>query len=122
MPTNPTAGLRDALARYVALAKQSSDPAVLTEAHLQIHRGLVGLTGSARLLAAADAISSEIRLGLAHLDRMRANIDDQVREHTLLVDLLEQGVIDAALEELRRHLRAAEDSLLEATGHGRLDP
>jgi DNA-binding GntR family transcriptional regulator len=113
--------LRDALTRYVQLAHDSTDPAVLTEAHLQIHRGLVGLSSSPRLLAAAETISSEIRLGLAHLDRMRANIDDQVREHTLLVDLLEQGVIDEALEELGRHLRAAEESLLQATGHGRLN-
>lgn len=113
--------LRDALARYVELAQDSTDPAVLTEAHLQIHRGLVGLTGSQRLLAAADTISAEIRLGLAHLDRMRANISDQVREHTTLVHLLETGTVDDALAELDRHLRAAEASLLEATGHGRLD-
>jgi len=95
---------------------------VLTEAHLQIHRALMGLTGSSRLLAAADAISAEIRLGLAHLDRMRANVADQVREHTHLVELLEQGQVDEALAELHRHLVAAEESLLEATGHGRLDP
>lgn len=113
--------LRDALSRYVALATQSTDPAVLTEAHLQIHRALVGLTGSTRLLAAADAISSEIRLGLAHVDRMRANIADQVRDHQVLVDLVEHATTDEALDELDRHLRAAEDSLLAATGHGRVD-
>jgi len=116
------ARLRSALDAYVATAGSSSDPAVLTEAHLQIHRALVGLTGSSRLLAAADTIGAEIRLGLAHLDRMRANIADQVREHALLVELVEANRLDDALAELHRHLMAAEESLLEATGHGRLDP
>lgn len=114
--------LHDALARYIGLADGSTDSGVLTEAHLQIHRALVGLTASSRLLAAADAIAAEIRLGLAHLDRVRGNIVEQVREHQLLVSLLESGDIDEALHELHRHLEAAERSLLDATGHGRLDP
>jgi DNA-binding GntR family transcriptional regulator len=94
----------------------------LTEAHLRVHRGFVGLTGSERLLAAFDSISAEIRLALAHLDRMRANISDQVVDHTRLVDLLENGTLDEALDELRRHLFAAEESLLSATGHGTIGP
>lgn len=107
-----------ALDRYSQLAAQTTDPAVLTEAHLRIHRALVGLTGSERLLAAADALSGEIRLGLAHLERTRANIREQVRDHARLVDLLESGNIDAALADLDAHLAAAEASLLDATGHG----
>ena len=107
-----------ALDRYSQLAAQTTDPAVLTEAHLRIHRALVGLTGSERLLAAADALSGEIRLGLAHLERTRANIREQVRDHARLVDLLESGNIDAALADLDAHVAAAEASLLDATGHG----
>lgn len=110
--------LSEALDRYREVAETTTDPGMLTEAHLQIHRALVGLTGSARLLAAFDSISAEIRLGLAHLDRMRANIRDQVAEHTLLVELLASKPVDEAIAELRRHLVAAEASLLEATGHG----
>jgi DNA-binding GntR family transcriptional regulator len=112
------AQLHTALSNYVAVAAVTTDAGRLTEAHLQIHRGLVGLTGSGRLLAAFDALTSEIRLALAHLDRMRANIKDQVAEHTLLVELLETATVDDAVAELYRHLRAAESSLLEATGHG----
>ena len=113
--------LRDALHGYAALARTPGardDPAGLTEAHLQIHRALVGLTGSERLLAASDVLSSEIRLGLAHLDRTRANLRQQVAEHGHLVELLEGGHVDLALTELDRHLEAAEKSLLDATGHG----
>jgi DNA-binding GntR family transcriptional regulator len=111
-----------ALDRYSQLAAETTDPAVLTEAHLRIHRALVGLTGSERLLAAADALSGEIRLGLAHLERTRANIREQVRDHARLVDLLESGNTDAALADLDAHLAAAEASLLDATGHGSMTP
>jgi DNA-binding GntR family transcriptional regulator len=113
--------LRDALHAYAGLARSPGardDPASMTEAHLRIHRALVGLTGSERLLAASDALSSEIRLGLAHLDRTRANLRQQVAEHAHLVELLEGGRIEAAITELDRHLGAAEQSLLDATGHG----
>jgi DNA-binding GntR family transcriptional regulator len=112
------AHLRESLTQYISVATTTQDPGTLTEAHLRVHRALVGLTGSRRLLAAFDAISAEIRLGLAHLDRIRANIADQVVEHSLLVELVEAGDVGVALDELRRHLIAAEESLLAATGHG----
>jgi DNA-binding GntR family transcriptional regulator len=114
--------LDDALGQYASVAAETTDPATLTEAHLRVHRAFVGLTGSERLLAAFDSIGAEIRLALAHLDRMRANIHDQVVDHTRLVDLLENGTLDDALDELRQHLLAAEDSLLTATGHGTISP
>lgn len=110
--------LRIAFDRYAALADDNAEIALLTAAHLEIHRALVGLSGSERLLAAADAYSAEIRLGLAHLDRTRGNLADQVADHRRLVDLLEAELLDEALVELDRHLVAAEQSLLEATGHG----
>jgi DNA-binding GntR family transcriptional regulator len=109
---------RIALERYVAVARDTAHAGAVTEAHLQIHRAFVGLAASDRLLATFDTIAAEIRLALAHLDRVRANIDDQVVEHTRLVDLLEAEAVDEAVAELGRHLDAAQSSLLEATGHG----
>jgi len=109
---------RRALARYVAVASDTVDAAAVTEAHLHIHRAFVGLTGSGRLLAAFDSIAAEIRLGLAHLDRVRANAEDQIVEHARLVEMLEADAVDEAVAELGRHLDAAQQSLLEATGHG----
>jgi DNA-binding GntR family transcriptional regulator len=109
---------RRALQRYVAVARETVDAGAVTEAHLRIHRAFVGLTGSERLLAAFDSIAAEIRLGLAHLDRVRANIDDQIVEHARLVEFLEAGAVDDADAELGRHLGAAQESLLDATGHG----
>jgi DNA-binding GntR family transcriptional regulator len=112
---------RRALERYVAVARSTTDAGAVTEAHLRIHRAFVGLTGSGRLLASFDSIAAEIRLGLAHLDRVRANAEDQVVEHERLVTLLEEGSadsVDAALADLEGHLDAAHDSLLLATGRG----
>ncbi len=106
---------------YAELAESVTDPGVLTEAHLQIHRGLVGLTGSRRLLAAADAYNAELRLGLAHLDRVRGNVAEQVRSHRSLVTLLEAGRLDEAAAELDRHLAAAEVSLSDAIGRDTID-
>jgi DNA-binding GntR family transcriptional regulator len=113
--------VRTALETYARVAAETSDPAAITEAHLRIHGALVGLTGSRRLVAAADSLSAEIRLGLAHLDRIRANVSDQVAEHGRLVDLVERGDTSAALDALRRHLSVAEASLMHATGHGTIE-
>jgi DNA-binding GntR family transcriptional regulator len=85
-----------------------------TEAHLAIHRSVVALTGSARVLAAADLLYAELRLALATVDRQRRDHADQVRSHCHLVDLLESGDTDATLAELRRHLDNGRLSLLAA--------
>lgn len=109
--------VRDALTRYAAVASESGDPAALTHAHLRVHQALVGLSGSERLSSTADVLSSEIRLGLAHLDRIRANVAEQVAEHRALVARLEAGDVEGTLRQLDDHLSAAERSLLDATGH-----
>jgi DNA-binding GntR family transcriptional regulator len=74
------------------------------------------------LLATADAYGGELRLGLAHLDRVRGNIAEQVDSHRGLVSLLESGDVEAAAAELARHLAAAEVSLRDAIGHGTIEP
>ena len=115
------AAVHEAVEHYRAVVATTGDPATLTEAHLRIHRALVGLAGSERLLAASDTLSSEIRLALAHLDRTRANLEQQVSEHQHLVDLLDGDDVPAALDELDRHLASAQTSLLTATGHAAAD-
>ena len=119
---SPVPGLAGKFSRpSAALARHTLDPAALTEAHLQIHRALVGLTGSQRLLA-ADAYGAELPPGLAHLDRVRGNIAEQVESHRVLVEMLEAGDVDAAAVELAHHLVAAEVSLHAAMRHGTIDP
>lgn len=106
------AAVRRALEDFTALAHADTTAVALTAAHLDIHRGIVALTGSARLLAAAESLYAEIRLALARVDRIRRNAAEQVVSHTRLVDLLESGDTEATLAELTAHLEGAQRSLL----------
>ena len=106
--------VRQALVDFTAAAQSGASPAELTAAHLAIHRAFAGLTESPRLLALADALSAEIRLGLAKVDRIRRNAHEQVASHRALLNLLERGDIDAAARELEEHLAHAETSMLSA--------
>jgi len=108
------AAVRRALDEFGRTARSGPSPSEATAAHLEVHRALVGLTGSERLLATADALNAEIRLALAHVDRVRRNAREQVAEHRELVDLLERGDVAAAVRELEHHLEHAEQSLVTA--------
>src|ERR687888_357868 len=63
--------VREAMRTFAATAKDGADPEAMTETHLAIHRSLVALTGSERLIATADAITGEARLALARVDALR---------------------------------------------------
>ena len=106
--------VRQALVDFTMAAQSDVGRAELTAAHLAIHRALVALTGSTRLLSLADAISAEVRLGLAKVDRIRRNSHDQVASHRALLNLLERGDVEAAAAELEHHIQNAETSMLEA--------
>ena len=105
---------RQALRDFTAAAEAGASPAELTAAHLAIHRSFVGLTESTRLVALAESLTSEIRLALAKVDRIRRNAGDQVHSHAALIDLLERGDLEAAAAELTVHLEHAETSMLTA--------
>lgn len=106
--------VRQALTDFTAVASSEASPSELTAAHLAIHRAFAGLTESPRLVGLADALSAEVRLGLAKVDRIRRNAQDQVTSHRALLSLLEHGDVEAAAEELEEHLAHAETSMLEA--------
>jgi DNA-binding GntR family transcriptional regulator len=106
--------VRRALVDFTMAAQSDASRAELTAAHLAIHRAIVGLTESPRLMALADALSAEVRLGLAKVDRIRRNSNDQVTSHRALLNLLERGDVDAAAAELEHHLEHAETSMLNA--------
>lgn len=108
------AACREALRAFAEVTGSGPTPAELTAAHLALHRAFVGLTESTRLVALAEALTAEIRLALAKVDRIRRNAADQVAAHERLLDLLEVGEVDAAADELARHLADAETSMLTA--------
>ncbi|TWD80367.1 DNA-binding GntR family transcriptional regulator [Kribbella amoyensis] len=106
--------VRQAMREFAATAKEGADPEAMTETHLAIHRSLVALTGSARLIATQDSITAEARLALARVDQLRQDAKLQVASHRKLIRLLEKGDLDEAVAELDRHLAGAQESLLEA--------
>ncbi len=110
--------LRDAFDEYARVAARSTDADTVSAAHLAIHGAIVGLTGSRRLLAAADSTAREIRLGLAHVDRVRGNLAEQVESHRSLVSTIASGPVRNALAELDRHLDGAEASLIATVARG----
>ena len=103
-----------ALRDFATAAGSGASSAELTAAHLAIHRSFVALTGSTRLIALAESLTSEIRLALAQVDRIRRNAGEQVRSHADLLDLLDAGDVDGAATELEHHLAHAETSMLTA--------
>jgi DNA-binding GntR family transcriptional regulator len=97
-----------ALATYTRAAE---DEALATHAHLEFHNALVALLGNHRLLASAHALTADLRLGLASVERARRNTKDQVADHRRLLRLIRSGDEAAALAELERHLAAAKTSV-----------
>ena len=108
------AAVRQALDDFADAASTAATPSELTAAHLAIHRSFAALTESPRLVALADALYAEIRLGLAKVDRIRRNAHDQVTSHRTLLTLLESDDVAGAARELQAHLGHAETSMLDA--------
>jgi DNA-binding GntR family transcriptional regulator len=107
--TGPVAA---ALATY-ADAVRADDPVEQTHAHLEFHTSLVALLGNSRLVAQADALTADLRLALASVERARRNARAQVADHRRLLTLLRAGDEAAALAELERHLHGAATSVTE---------
>jgi len=101
-----------ALSTYAA-AVRADDPVEQTHAHLEFHTSLVALLGNARLVAQADALTGDLRLALASVERARRNARTQVADHRRLLTLMRSGDDGAALAELDRHLRGAAVSVAE---------
>ncbi len=103
-----------ALSRYAELAESGARVRDITEAHLDFHRRIVALTGNERLTALSDQLYAEIRLALAHLDRLRSNAREQIADHRRLLELIESADTPTVDTALHAHLDGAETSIREA--------
>jgi len=108
--------VRRSLDDFSDLTRTDYTPAEFTAAHLAVHRALSALTGSERLVAVAESLHAEVRVALAHVDRARGNATEQIHSHADLLLLLEKGDLEAAANELTKHVGGAEESMLEAIG------
>ena len=106
------AGVTAALTTY-ARAARAEDPLAATHAHLAFHNSLVALLDNARLLSYADALTADLRLALASVERARRNARQQVTDHRRLLALLRTGDDEGAVAELQRHLGSAAQSVTE---------
>ncbi len=115
------ADVRTTLERYTTAVTEGAGYQELNERHLAFHVSLVALAGSARLVAMAEALMSELKLALAQVDRIRRNTHDQAESHAALVDLLEADRLegpDGAAAFLCAHLADAEVQIIAALGLG----
>jgi DNA-binding GntR family transcriptional regulator len=104
--------VRSALVDYTGAVRDGASYQQLNEKHLALHRSLVGLIESPRLLAMAESLYAELRLALAQIDRMRRNSHSQAGRHGQLLRLLERGDIEGAAAEIARHLADAETAIV----------
>jgi DNA-binding GntR family transcriptional regulator len=112
------AQVRATLDAYTSAVRRGGSYQELNERHLAFHVSLVGLTGSPRLVAMAEALAVELKLALAQVERIRRNAHEEADSHLALLVLLEDGDVPGASEFLRRHLLAAEDDIIDALGLG----
>jgi DNA-binding GntR family transcriptional regulator len=106
--------VRQSLAAYIAEVDGGASYQDLNARHLALHLSFVGLTGSPRLVAMAEALIGELKVALAQIDRIRRNAHDQAGSHAHLLELLERGDLDAAVADLEEHLAGAEQAIQEA--------
>ena len=106
--------MHEALEAYARTARAGAGTGPVAEAHLGFHRALVGSHRQQRLVAVAEALHGELRLALAGVDRRRGNIREQVAAHRALLEVIESGDVEAAVEAIREHLADAEQSIGEA--------
>lgn len=108
--------VRTTLRAYTSAVHEGHSYRELNERHLAFHVSLVGLTGSPRLVATANALVVELKLALAQVERIRRNAHDEADTHTALVALLDAGRVEQASDYLQAHLADAERSIIGALG------
>lgn len=103
--------LRRSLEDYERAA-DDGDQTAASEAHLHFHNALVGLLDSRRLLDTAAALTSDLRLALATVGRLRNDAPEQVADHRRLLELVEAADVEQAVSSLNAHLFKAKASLV----------
>ncbi|WP_170219383.1 GntR family transcriptional regulator [Nocardioides litoris] len=108
--------VRTSLRTYTDAVRAEGTYQELNSLHLAFHVSLVGLAGSPRLVAMAENLVLELKLALAQVERIARNAHDQADTHVALVQLLEDGDVDAATAFLKTHLEDAEAEIVDALG------
>jgi len=113
-PAGAGARLREVLAE-MAGAAGDGDSSAMSRADLRFHEELVALSGSRRLARMASTLLIETRMCLAALQRTDHSPADRVAEHTAIVEAVEAGDEQRALELLEAHMEDAITRLAPGT-------
>jgi DNA-binding GntR family transcriptional regulator len=110
-PREAVAALGDSV-REFGEAAAAGDGYRLVQAEADFHSGLVAFLNSPRLSGLHRGVMNELRLALSAVDRAYGDLEQQVREHRGLYELVAAGQRDAAAAALAEHLRQAEEQVL----------
>ena len=117
-PASALAQLRAACAQMDDAAN-ASDLERLSDADLAFHELLVSSSCSSRLRRMHETLIAETRMCLTALEGSYRDPRDQVREHSLIVDAVEDGAEDRIAEAIESHMHQALERLI---GTGRVAP
>jgi DNA-binding GntR family transcriptional regulator len=107
----PLDGVREVLATFAALPDDAAWGRA-ADADVAFHRAVFVATGSPRLLAAFDGLSTELRLLVAQLRPAYGGSSDLAAEHHQLFSVLAAGRVRPAEVAWRVHLDEAEEFLV----------
>lgn len=112
---NVTEAQREAVRAPVlkAVAKaEKNDWTKAGQANIQFHRGIVGLAGSTRLSDESDRLFAELMLAFRVAQEINDFYQTYVPWNRRIVELLNNGAVDEAVDQLLEYFDAAEEDLV----------
>ncbi|MBF4768773.1 GntR family transcriptional regulator [Nocardioides agariphilus] len=96
--------LRQACAN-LAKAAASGERQSVSDADLSFHAALVNASGSPRLVRMQATLLAETRMCITALEATQDDVATVVDEHRLILEALESGSLETALERLQDHMQ-----------------
>lgn len=107
------AGLNKCVA-HMSFAVEAGDFVQVEAFDTQFHETMVAMCGNSRLVAAYRQISDQVRVLRHRLPARRQRVEDALKQHRRIVDLLTSERVDEAVEEVMHHVERVQDLLQQA--------
>ncbi|MDQ0678648.1 DNA-binding GntR family transcriptional regulator [Arthrobacter pascens] len=78
---------------------------------MQFHSSLVAGMGNSRFIRIYETLAAESRMCILNLEVSYPRVDDLVKEHQNILDLLEAGDRNGLLKSIKRHMQKAVEDL-----------
>ena len=112
---NVTEAQREAVrtpVRQAGARAEKNDWTKAGSANIQFHRGIVGLAGSTRLSDESDRLFAELMLAFRVAQEINDFYQTYVPWNRRIVELLNNGKVDQAVDQLNEYFDAAEEDLV----------